>query len=94
MYDAARRLDPTRASGMAHYSTVLWHLKRAAPLAVLAHTLSDMAPLHPETWYRNHIAFSKLCLFPSLYFLLFPAAIFFTRTYDPVLSLSVLMVIT
>ena len=49
-FDWARRADPTRLEGMEVYSTVLWHLKREAELAFLAHEALALDRLAPETW--------------------------------------------
>lgn len=49
-FDWARRVDPTRLEGMEVYSTVLWHLKREAELAFLAHEALALDRLVPETW--------------------------------------------
>ena len=49
-FEWARRADPTRLEGMEVYSTVLWHLKREAELAFLAHEALALDRLAPETW--------------------------------------------
>lgn len=52
------KLQPTRIDDTEVYSTVLWHLKKPAALAFLAHTLRDLAPDSPQTWCAVGNAFS------------------------------------
>ena len=49
-FAAARRLDAASADGMSTYSTVLWHVKKEATLAGLAHMLVEANPQSAETW--------------------------------------------
>ncbi len=52
------KLQPTRTQDMEVYSTVLWHLKKDAPLAFLCHLLRDLDSNAPETWVATGNAFS------------------------------------
>jgi anaphase-promoting complex subunit 3 len=49
-FAAARRACPHQLEGMEHYSTVLWHLKRDAALAHLAHEAVALDRLSPAAW--------------------------------------------
>lgn len=51
-------LQPSRIEDMEVYSTVLWHLKKEAPLSYLCHTLREQAFDAPETWCAIGNAFS------------------------------------
>ncbi|KAJ9625519.1 anaphase-promoting complex subunit cdc27 [Taxawa tesnikishii (nom. ined.)] len=52
------KLQPTRVEDTEVYSTVLWHLKKPAQLAFLAHTLRDLDFNAPQTWCAAGNAFS------------------------------------
>jgi anaphase-promoting complex subunit 3 len=47
---AARQVCPHQLEGMEHFSTVLWHLKRDAALAHLAHEAVALDRLSPAAW--------------------------------------------
>lgn len=49
-FEHARRLEPYRTEGAAHYSTVLWHMRKEVELSYLAHELVELDRLSPETW--------------------------------------------
>lgn len=49
-YKRIRQVAPTRFQDMEIYSTILWHLKREADLAFLAHELVDSSWLSPQAW--------------------------------------------
>ena len=49
-YKRIRQIAPTRFEDMEIYSTILWHLKREADLAFLAHELVDSSWLSPQAW--------------------------------------------
>ncbi len=49
-FAAARQACPHQLEGMEHYSTVLWHLKRDAALAHLAHEAVALDRLSPTAW--------------------------------------------
>lgn len=49
-YRRIRQVAPTRFQDMEIYSTILWHLKREADLAFLAHELVDASWKSPEAW--------------------------------------------
>ena len=49
-FAAARQACPHQLEGMEHYSTVLWHLKRDAQLAHLAHEAVALDRLSPAAW--------------------------------------------
>lgn len=46
----ARRIEPHRVSGMEHYSTVLWHLRKETALSYLAHEVIAGDRHSPEAW--------------------------------------------
>jgi anaphase-promoting complex subunit 3 len=52
------KLQPSRIEDMEVYSTVLWHLKKEAPLAFLCHSLREQAFDTPETWCAVGNSFS------------------------------------
>jgi len=52
------KLQPSRVEDMEVYSTVLWHLKKEAPLAFLCHSLREQAFDTPETWCAIGNSFS------------------------------------
>lgn len=52
------KLQPSRIEDMEVYSTVLWHLKKEAPLAFLCHTLREQDFDAPETWCAIGNSFS------------------------------------
>jgi anaphase-promoting complex subunit 3 len=52
------KLQPSRIEDMEVYSTVLWHLKKEAPLAFLCHSLREQAFDSPETWCAIGNSFS------------------------------------
>jgi len=52
------KLQPARIEDMEVYSTVLWHLKKEAPLAFLCHSLREQAFDSPETWCAIGNSFS------------------------------------
>jgi anaphase-promoting complex subunit 3 len=52
------KLQPARVEDMEVYSTVLWHLKKEAPLAFLCHSLREQAFDSPETWCAIGNSFS------------------------------------
>ena len=52
------KLQPSRIEDMEVYSTVLWHLKKEAPLAFLCHSLREQAFDTPETWCAIGNSFS------------------------------------
>lgn len=52
------KLQPSRIEDMEVYSTVLWHLKKEAPLAFLCHMLRDQDFDAPETWCAIGNSFS------------------------------------
>lgn len=52
------KLQPSRTQDTELYSTVLWHLKKDAPLAFLCMSLRDIDSTAPETWCAVGNAFS------------------------------------
>ncbi|KAM0715022.1 hypothetical protein Q7P37_009487 [Cladosporium fusiforme] len=52
------KLQPSRIEDMEVFSTVLWHLKKEAPLAFLCHTLREQDFDAPETWCAVGNSFS------------------------------------
>lgn len=59
-FDAVRRSAPWRVEGMEVYSTVLWHQKREAELALLARGLVAIDKEAPESWVAVGNCFSLL----------------------------------
>lgn len=52
------KMQPSRIDDMEVFSTVLWHLKKEAPLAFLCHTLREQDFNAPETWCAIGNSFS------------------------------------
>lgn len=53
-----RKDHPTHLDSMEIYSTVLWHSKKDAELAYLAHELADLDRLSPQAWVTIGNSFS------------------------------------
>ncbi|XP_078481810.1 cell division cycle protein 27 homolog [Ciona intestinalis] len=49
-FNELRSMFPHQVSGLALYSTTLWHLQDNIALCTLAHDLKNVDPLSPETW--------------------------------------------
>ena len=49
-YSLARTVCPHHLAGLEHYSTALWHLKKDAALAYLAHEVIMLDRLSPAAW--------------------------------------------